>query len=508
MPASNKTFRGRFIFPFFISLTFASSVIGAELSIEYTTIARSGVTPIPESAGTFSNFTSAPAIDSEGNVVLVGSGNGQTGVYTVINGYIQKVADLNTPVPGGSGQTFGGFNWDDIDIDGGRVAFKSAGSGVTGLYSNVGQSHPGNLVEVALFDGTEWTNDKRPWVDGDVVAMKGQRLIPEVHEAILLWNGTDLTESLVDPGNGNRVGYNMQASISGDAAILIRGDTGDWELAISYGGGVFDTLADFGVTPMPGLNGISFSGVYNYPVVDQDGLDAAFLGYGSQIGGVYKRVNVGALSRVTDTTMPIPGTVADQFSTFSESGLALANGKVVFVGKGQGLLDGLYTDVGGELAVIVDDRTNNVIELDGSTEELVAFGMSSKSFAYTPNGYELVFKGYFATGGSALIRARFIEGSPGPSIDFFTVFKEFSDNNSASVSVSLSCTSGTVSNNPQWASEASPAIFAVEGALPGASCTAVENSVPSGYTANQSDCQDGDPVDGSCTIVNLSLIHI
>ncbi len=86
----------------------------------------------------------------------------------------------------------------------------------------------------------------------------------------------------------------------------------------------------------------------------------------------------------------------------------------------------------------------------------------------------------------------------------FTVYKDFSDNNVASVGVSLSCTSGTVTNNPQQASEASPAVFNISGAAADATCTAVENSVPSGYTKNQSDCQNGDAVNGSCTIVNTA----
>ena len=82
------------------------------------------------------------------------------------------------------------------------------------------------------------------------------------------------------------------------------------------------------------------------------------------------------------------------------------------------------------------------------------------------------------------------------------MYKDFSDGSAASVSVSLSCSSGTVSNSPQQASEASPALFNVDGAASGTSCTATENSVPFGYTANESDCQDGDPLNGFCTIVN------
>ena len=59
-----------------------------------------------------------------------------------------------------------------------------------------------------------------------------------------------------------------------------------------------------------------------------------------------------------------------------------------------------------------------------------------------------------------------------------------------------------MTNNPQWASEASPAVFTIEGFEAGTTCTASENSVPAGYTADEADCQNGDPVDSFCTIVN------
>ena len=113
----------------------------------------------------------------------------------------------------------------------------------------------------------------------------------------------------------------------------------------------------------------------------------------------------------------------------------------------------------------------------------------------------VVFKANLASGGSAIIRAT-ISDSLGTGNDAFTVYKDFSDNSSANVSISLSCSSGSVTNNPQWASEVSPAVFNISGAGAGATCTAVENSVPAGYTANQADCQNGDPLNGSCTIVN------
>lgn len=84
-----------------------------------------------------------------------------------------------------------------------------------------------------------------------------------------------------------------------------------------------------------------------------------------------------------------------------------------------------------------------------------------------------------------------------------TVNKDFSDDNSDPVSVDLFCTSGTVETTPLNASEGSPAVFTVGGADPGATCTALE-TVPDGYSADQSGCDDV-ALDGSCTIVNTLI---
>jgi hypothetical protein len=68
----------------------------------------------------------------------------------------------------------------------------------------------------------------------------------------------------------------------------------------------------------------------------------------------------------------------------------------------------------------------------------------------------------------------------------------------------VTCTSGTVSNGSLLASEGAPAVFSITGASPGTTCTAVENSVPSGYSADQSDCQQAKLLNGGCTIVNTA----
>jgi len=84
-----------------------------------------------------------------------------------------------------------------------------------------------------------------------------------------------------------------------------------------------------------------------------------------------------------------------------------------------------------------------------------------------------------------------------------TVNKDFIPNSAATVPVALTCTSGTVTNTPQNASEATPAVFTVTGANPGATCTATE-TVPPGYTANQTNCASV-LLGGSCTITNALI---
>lgn len=86
-----------------------------------------------------------------------------------------------------------------------------------------------------------------------------------------------------------------------------------------------------------------------------------------------------------------------------------------------------------------------------------------------------------------------------------TVAKDFSDDNSATVSISVSCTSGSVTKTPLDVAEGSPATFTITGFSKGATCTATESEAPSGYTATESNCQRVAMAPGgsfSCTIVD------
>ena len=184
--------------------------LSAQLSVDYEVIARSGATPVPDGNGYFGYFDTGPSIDAEGNVVFFGGASAQGGIYTAIGACCQTVADFNTPAPNSAGQTFhwfsaGGGN----DIDAGRVAFTAqypdavTGAGVRGVYSNAGQFRPQDLAEVAVVDNQEWSGLGSPWVDGDVVALRGNRLVPTAHTTVLLWDGWTLSESFVDGGAGS-----------------------------------------------------------------------------------------------------------------------------------------------------------------------------------------------------------------------------------------------------------------------------------------------------------------
>jgi hypothetical protein len=84
----------------------------------------------------------------------------------------------------------------------------------------------------------------------------------------------------------------------------------------------------------------------------------------------------------------------------------------------------------------------------------------------------------------------------------FIVSKDFSDNNSAAVTVSLACTSGLVSPTSASASEGSPAVFNITGFSGTPNCTATESNVPAGYVPDETGCTSVAMSNGSCTIVN------
>ena len=92
--------------------------------------------------------------------------------------------------------------------------------------------------------------------------------------------------------------------------------------------------------------------------------------------------------------------------------------------------------------------------------------------------------------------------SPVFGVKTFQVFKDFTNNNGTNVNITLFCAPGAVIVvDDGTASELDPADFTVI-AIPNTMCTAIETSLPLGYTADNSNCLNVDLDVGSCTIVN------
>ena len=103
-----------------------------------------------------------------------------------------------------------------------------------------------------------------------------------------------------------------------------------------------------------------------------------------------------------------------------------------------------------------------------------------------------------------------IVNSLDPIIETFTVFKDFEDDNTDSVDVTLSCIGAEVAGNTLPASEGNPAEFTIvwDGVSESPTCSATE-SVPPGYTSDEDDCSSVEvfgEVPGSCTIINTPVI--
>ena len=94
--------------------------------VTLSTVADTSATLIPGGTGTFTSFNPGlrpvdPCI-SGSNIAFIGNGaNGQQGVYSLVPPTpIAPIADLNAPIPGGSGN----FNvFSNVALDGTSLAF-------------------------------------------------------------------------------------------------------------------------------------------------------------------------------------------------------------------------------------------------------------------------------------------------------------------------------------------------------------------------------------------------
>jgi hypothetical protein len=313
--------------------------VGGALSVVADT-----TTPIPGGSGNFDVFYFNPAVDEEGRVAFYGWSYGivyTEGIYKSVGGSLSVVADLTTPIPGGSGNF-------DIDfgrpsIDGGNVVFPGDSGGVSteGIYTDAGGSLSVVVDTSTTIPGSASTFDGayEPSISGGNVAFGGVASSVSYEEGIYKSVGGSL-------------------SVVADLDTTIPGSS--------------DTFLTFGSAPSISGENVAF---VNDTVAD----------------GVYKDVG-GSLSVVANWSTPIPGGSGNFFGfrgrlgpVFgSQSGASISGENVAFAAYGLDR-EGIYIEIAGVLHKVID--TTDI--LDGKTISTLSMGIDGLS------GRRVAFEAYF-----------------------------------------------------------------------------------------------------------------
>ena len=271
-------------------------------------LAADGSTAIPGGTGNFRELSFAPGLSGD-SLVFYGAGSaGQQGIYLATRSIPtepRRIADLNTPIPDGTGNFLSFGTEAGIIIVSGNVLFTGRGSdGQQGIYL-ADQSIPPNPVRIA---------------DTTTAIPGGSGHFTEFGEA-LGFNGSDA--AFVGHGSGGQQGiYLADRSIPPNPIRIA-----DTTTAIPGGSGAF--------TEFP--SSASVSG--NTAVYAGNGAD------GQQ--GVYASIlaplQAGPPVRIADMATAIPGG-SGNFSSFGmEAGIIIVSGNTaVFGGSGTGDQQGIY----------------------------------------------------------------------------------------------------------------------------------------------------------------------
>lgn len=300
----------------------------------YTRIATNS-TIVPGTTAPFQIF-GLPSIDN-GVVGLTGSRiNGQpftAGVYIGSGGPLTTIADHFTPIPSGTGN-FIGFGaesnpWPQLNA--GVVAFRGNGSGTSFIQQGIYIRSGSTLTRV---------------IDRNTPAPNGSG------------------------GNFFAIG---QPSLENGRVAFVGYEFGDAQKGVySWQSGPLSIIADKS-TPIPGGSG-------TFTTFGEASLDSGQVLFQASGTGEYRGLflanETGAITRLYDTNTPIPGT-SGTFTFLSQS--ALSAGRVAF--SGQGPVDGVYSDVGGNLDVIADQNT----PVPGLSGTFASFGYVRSTTASSPS---------------------------------------------------------------------------------------------------------------------------
>ena len=390
-------------------------------------------TPIPGGTGTFESFPANPSL-SAGNVAFVGTGSdGQQGVYSMvaITGSPIRVADLNTPIPDGTGNFTGFIPGNpvipsDPCISGDNVAFWAKGAdnqeGIY-LYPTDPFLPVAKVVDrnTAIPEGTgnfaslvppNPIAPASPAMSGDAVVFRGFGSSGQ-QGVYRMANGPPIKiadlNTLVPGGVSNFADFSGSPFISGDYISFIGlGGGGPEGMQGVYLLGVdgLSTVADL-TTPIPGGTHNFIGFIPGNPVIppaspSNSQSNVAFIGFGLDgQQGVYSMIN-GSLASVADLNTPIPGGTGN-FTGFVPGNPvvpadpSISGDTVAFVGFGSGGQKGIYLNSAFFFKVAAVGDT-----LDGKTVSDLRFGRSGLGDAHS-----ISFGADFTDGSQGVYKASF-----------------------------------------------------------------------------------------------------
>ncbi len=345
----------------------AVTYVSAQVVTSITRIADT-TTPIPNGVGNFTFFDRDENAIFNGEVVFNGQGsNNQRGLYSTFGGGLTRVVDATTPTPGGSGTlepledpALGGsvttFGSGDSGGGEGIYSFTIAGGNPT-VIANLNSAVPGgtgNFTDlfnqsysngVTLFKGEDNNGPRGMYTNtGGVLALVANENTP-------VPDGTsDTFDSFFEPAIRN-----------GNLSFKGTGSGGQEGIYADFGSGL-TVVADTN-TAAPGGGG-NFTGFDESSITGQDVVFQGTVPAGKP--GVY-RSQAGALSLIADANTAIP----DGTGNFTFAGNpAMDGGVIVFIGTGNGGQRGIYLSEAGPLVKLIavgdalDGRTVSDVDIN------------------------------------------------------------------------------------------------------------------------------------------------
>jgi hypothetical protein len=195
------------------------------------------------------------------------------------------------------------------------------------------------------------------------------------------------------PGSPDFLNWFQEPSYDGSGVAFFGAKTGQGAIFLDSGGSL-EIIADI-TTPEP-RSGVATFEVFGDPALDGNGV--AFHSFAPTFSGIYTRIG-GNLAFVADNQTPVPGG-AGTFLNFSDP--AFDAGNTAFWGSGFNLQQGIYSNLGGSLDVVVD-KTMVAPNADGAMFE--AFGvphLDGSSIVFRGMTAPLGQEGIYRAGGSNL----------------------------------------------------------------------------------------------------------